>query len=129
VLGSGDEASLLDEGFAGAEGDFLHTRTVYISTVAKQRGWTEAGDGHYTGRMEVRLSPELQAKLDRMAAQQGRDAESLVHEAVDRLVGYDEWFVGEVEKGLAQIERGDVLAHDDVGSRLEKLLIEKQRRV
>jgi predicted transcriptional regulator len=79
--------------------------------------------------MEVRLSPELQAKLDRMAAEQGRNAESLVHEAVDRLVGYDDWFLREVEKGLAQVERGQVLAHEEVGSRLEKLLTEKQRRV
>jgi hypothetical protein len=87
ALGSGEQASLLDKGFVGAEGDFLHTRAVYISNVAKQQSWTEAGEGHYTGRMEVPLSPELQAKLDRMAAEQGRDAESLVHEAVDRLVG------------------------------------------
>ena len=102
---------------------------MYISGFTKPQGWTEAGDRHYTGRMEVRLSPELQAKLDRMAAEQGRDAESLVHEALERLVGYDEWFLREVEKGLAQIERGEVLAHEEVGSRLEKLLIEKQRRV
>lgn len=79
--------------------------------------------------MEVRLSPELQAKLDRIAAQQGRDTESLVHEAVERFLGYDEWFIREVEKGLAQIERGEVLEHEEVGSRLEKLLSKKQNRV
>jgi predicted transcriptional regulator len=33
----------------------------------------------YTRVMEVRLSPEVQAKLDRIATRQGRDAESLVH--------------------------------------------------
>ena len=53
--------------------------------------------------MEVNLSPELQAKLERVAEQQGRNTESLVREAVERLLGYDEWFVREVEKGLAQI--------------------------
>ena len=78
--------------------------------------------------MEVRLSPELQAKLDRVAEQQGRDTQSLVHEAVERLVGYDEWFIREVEKGLAQIERGEVLGHEEVGARLDKLLTEKQSR-
>jgi predicted transcriptional regulator len=30
--------------------------------------------------------------------------------------------VREVEKGLAQIERGEVLEHEEVGARLEKLL-------
>jgi len=78
--------------------------------------------------MEVNLTPELQAKLNDVAAQQGRDAQSLVEEAVQRLVDYDAWFVREVEKGLAQIERGEVLEHDEVGARLEKLVSEKQRR-
>jgi predicted transcriptional regulator len=76
--------------------------------------------------MEVNLSPELQAKLERVAEQQGRNTESLIREAVERLLGYDEWFVREVEKGLAQIERGQVLDHKEVGIRLEKLLKQKQ---
>ncbi len=70
--------------------------------------------------MKVNLTPELQAKLDRLAAQQGRDSESLVHEAVERLVGYDEWFIRQVEKGLAQIDRGEVLEHEEVAARMEK---------
>lgn len=78
--------------------------------------------------MEVKLTPELQAKLEDVAAQQGRDTQSLVREAVERLVDYDAWFVREVDKGLAQIERGEVLEHDEVGARLETLLSEKQRR-
>lgn len=78
--------------------------------------------------MEVKLTRELQAKLEEAAAQQGRDAESLVQEAVQRLVDYDAWFVREVEKGLAEIERGEVLEHDEVGARLEQLISEKQRR-
>lgn len=76
--------------------------------------------------MEVNLSPELQAKLERVAEQQGRNKESLVREAVERLLGYDDWFVREVEKGLAQIERGEVLDHKEVGIRLKKLLKQKQ---
>jgi predicted transcriptional regulator len=78
--------------------------------------------------MELKLSRELQAKLEEVAAKQGRDAESLVQDAVERLVDYDRWFVREVEKGLAQIERGEVLEHDEVGARLEKLLSEKHRQ-
>jgi predicted transcriptional regulator len=77
--------------------------------------------------MELYLSPELQAKVDRIAAQEGRNAQSLVQEAVERLVGYDEWFLREVEKGLAQIDRGEVLEHEEVGSRLEKLIADKQQ--
>ncbi len=75
--------------------------------------------------MVVHISPELQAKLDRLAAQQGRDTESLVHETLERLVNYDEWFIREVEKGMAQVERGEVLEHDEVGKRIENRIAEK----
>jgi predicted transcriptional regulator len=65
--------------------------------------------------MEVNLSPELEAKLNRKAAQQGRDSQSLVHEAVERLVSYDERFIREVEKGLAAADRGDFVEHEEIG--------------
>jgi predicted transcriptional regulator len=78
--------------------------------------------------MEVHLTPELQARIEQLAAEQGRDAESLVREAVERMVSYDKWFVEQVEKGLGEVERGELLTHEEVGSQLEKLLSEKQRR-
>ena len=56
--------------------------------------------------MDVPLNPDLQAKLIRLAAHQGRASEVLVVEAVERLVNYDEWFLREVEKGLAAADRG-----------------------
>ena len=78
--------------------------------------------------MQVNIPPELQAKLDRISEQQGRDAGSLVNEAVERFVGYDEWFIRQVEKGLAQVERGEVFEHEEVAARMENLIREKQRR-
>jgi len=78
--------------------------------------------------MEVNLNPNLQSRLSHLAAQQGRDTEALAREAIERLVDCDEWFIREVEKGLAQIEQGKVLTHEDVGARIERLLAEKQPR-
>lgn len=78
--------------------------------------------------MNVSLDPVMQAKFLRLAAERGRDAAVLAREAIEHFVNYDEWFVNEVEKGLAQIDRGEVLTHEQVGSRLEKLLAEKQSR-
>jgi len=69
--------------------------------------------------MESHLAPDLQAKLTRLAAEQGRDSESLVVEAVERMVSYDEWFVREVERGIAAAEEGKLLDHDEVGRRIE----------
>jgi predicted transcriptional regulator len=78
--------------------------------------------------MEVSLNPDLEAKLARLAAERGSDAEALAREAIERFVDYDEWFIKEVEKGLEQIARGEVLTHEEVGARLKKSLIEKQSR-
>ncbi len=47
------------------------------------------------------LNPDLQAKLSRLAAERGSDAQALVQEAVERFVDCDEWFLQEVDKGLA----------------------------
>lgn len=68
--------------------------------------------------MNVSLDPEVQAKLRRLAAESGRGAEALAREAIERFVNYDEWFISEVEKGLEQIDRGEVLTHEQVGVRL-----------
>ena len=64
--------------------------------------------------MEVRLKPDLEEKLSRLANERGRDRESLVVEAVERMVDYDAWFVQEVEKGLAAADRGEFLEHEEI---------------
>jgi predicted transcriptional regulator len=77
--------------------------------------------------VEVNLSQKLQSKLARMAADRSSDPETLVREAVERFVDYDEWFASEVEKGLATIERGEVFTHEEVGLRLDTLLEKRSR--
>jgi predicted transcriptional regulator len=70
--------------------------------------------------MEIPLSPELQAKVSRLAAQQGRASEALIVEAVERMVSYDEWFLREVDKGLAAADRGELVDHQDVRKMIDK---------
>ena len=78
--------------------------------------------------MELNVPPDFETKLARAADRRGMAAEALVLEAIERAVEYDDWFLGEVEKGLAQIERGDVLTHEEVGARLERRLTETRTR-
>jgi hypothetical protein len=42
--------------------------------------------------------------------------------------GYHDWFIREIEKGLAQIDRQQTLSHDEVGERVERLILRKQSR-
>lgn len=69
--------------------------------------------------MEVQFTQDQQTKLSRMAAAQGRAAEALVQEAVDRLLGYEEWFSQEVDKGLAAADKGEFVEHDEVRRMIE----------
>ena len=77
--------------------------------------------------MEIHFSRDVESKLTRLASRQSTDSEALVIEAVERLVNYDEWFRTQVEAGLAQIERGQPLSHEDVGARLDTYLAKKQQ--
>ena len=64
--------------------------------------------------MEIPLSADLQAKLSRLAVQQGRPTAALAAEAIERMVNYDEWFLAEVQKGIAAADRGEFTDHDEV---------------
>ena len=70
--------------------------------------------------MDVPLNTDLQAKLSRLAAQQGRTSAALVVEAVERMVNYDEWFLREVDKGLAAADRGELVDHSDVRKMIDE---------
>jgi predicted transcriptional regulator len=60
------------------------------------------------------------------ARQEVQLADVLIREAIERAVDYDDWFIREVENGLAQIDAGQVLTHDAVGARLEQKLAERR---
>lgn len=66
------------------------------------------------------LNSDLQTKLSRLAAQQGRDSAALVIEAIERMVNYDEWFLREVDKGLGAADRGELIDHTDVRKMIDE---------
>ena len=70
--------------------------------------------------MEVRITPDLEAKLARLATERGRDTQALVQEAIERFVDYDEWFLREVEKGLDAADRGELIDHEDIGKLINR---------
>lgn len=75
--------------------------------------------------MEVQIQPELEAKLNRLASEQGRQPAEIVNEAVERLVDYDAWFMREVEHGIAQADAGELIPHEEVVARIESILQKK----
>ncbi len=71
--------------------------------------------------MEVHFSPELQAKLDRAAADIPAGADQYVQQLVEHYLDHDVWFRQKVKSGLDQLDRGEFLTHEEVGARLEKM--------
>jgi predicted transcriptional regulator len=72
--------------------------------------------------MELHLTAEEEALLEQLAARTGKDKQDVVREAVDRLLEYDARFVAAVEEGRASARRGDLLEHDEVVERIERML-------
>ena len=78
--------------------------------------------------MELHRPPELESKLAAAASRRGVSVEVLAREALERAVDLDDWFLRELETGLAQINAGQTLPHDAVGQRMEKKLAEHDAR-
>jgi predicted transcriptional regulator len=72
--------------------------------------------------MEVTLSPEQEAQLLRIASRTGRNADTLAQEAIGHLLEHEERFIDAVEKGLASLDRGEFMSHQEVKRRIEGLL-------
>lgn len=71
--------------------------------------------------MEVLLSAEKEARLREVATRTGKDAVQLIEEAIDRMLEYDLRFIEAVEEGRLSARRGELLEHDDVVERIERM--------
>jgi predicted transcriptional regulator len=61
----------------------------------------------YNEGMEISFAPELEAKLDRIASHAGKR---------------DEWFKREVGKGLASLDQGKTVSHEEVRRQMDRIL-------
>ncbi|HUI79051.1 MAG TPA: hypothetical protein VLY24_14090 [Bryobacteraceae bacterium] len=72
--------------------------------------------------MEIHFTPDLQARLAERAAKQGRNPDDVVQDVVARFFEEEDRFVEAVKRGEAALERGESLAHEEVGERLRRFL-------
>lgn len=70
--------------------------------------------------MNLQVPPELEAKLNRLAAETGRTADQVALNLLVSSVDHDEWFRREVEKGRLSAREGRLLDHDEVASRVDQ---------
>jgi predicted transcriptional regulator len=73
--------------------------------------------------MEVRLQPDKEAQLAQIAAQRGLKTGELAEQVLSRYLEDDKRFIEAVNLGLAAADRGEFVEHDEVGLRIEQILL------
>jgi len=72
--------------------------------------------------MEISLAPDLEARLARIASEAGKGANQVVQELVSNYLEHEEWFRQEVQKGLASLDAGKFVSHEEVRRQMERIL-------
>ena len=65
--------------------------------------------------MELHLSPDLEAKVSRIAEENGSPTDVYVRQLVESYLDHDAWFRRKVKRGMDQLDRGEYLSHEQDG--------------
>ena len=79
-----------------------------------------------TRHVTVELTEAQAAVLDSEAAREDLPVEAIVTALIQRQVEYDTWFRAEVQKGIDEADRGELISHEafiEDGRRLQKELV------
>jgi len=71
--------------------------------------------------MEVRFTPEEEARLAKIATQEGVDTAELVKDAAPRLLEDDARFRAGVRKGIEQADRGEFIEEEEMDARVKRV--------
>ena len=72
-----------------------------------------------TTTLSFRVPPEAAARLDALAEATDRPRSWLLEQALDQYLDVQAWQVEHIAKGLADLEAGRVIDHDEVVATLE----------
>ena len=72
--------------------------------------------------MTIHLSPEVEAQLKELAVQAGQSPDELVHDLISDQFAYRHSFIQRIEEGLASLDRGEYVTHEEVEARLAPYL-------
>ncbi len=68
----------------------------------------------------VRLDDKILDRVDGLAKVLSRSRSWVINQAIERFLEYEDWFVREVEDGLAEVEKGEVASHEEVVATFRK---------
>lgn len=71
--------------------------------------------------MEVHFASDTEAQLEQFAASRGKNAAQVAEETVARMLERQAQFNEGVNRGIRAADRGDLIEHDEVVNRIERL--------
>jgi len=71
--------------------------------------------------MEVHFSPEVETRLEELAAANGKNAEQFVKDAINRMLEDQARFIAGVRRGIEQADRGETIEHEQVRDCINRL--------
>ncbi len=71
--------------------------------------------------MDIHLTPDQIDKVAWIAAREGRPATELAGELFSRFLNEETRFIAAVERGEAELDLGDFLTHEEMGTRIRQL--------
>ena len=72
--------------------------------------------------VEIALTSEQQARLEKIARHEGMSAEEMARGAVLGLFERDEQIRSGIRRGIEQLDRGEFISHEEVKNRIETRL-------
>jgi predicted transcriptional regulator len=68
----------------------------------------------------IRIDDKMLGRVDGLAESLSRSRSWAINQAIDRFLDYEEWYIKEVKDGLAEVERGEIAADEEVVARFRK---------
>jgi len=81
-----------------------------------------------TETLSIRLDTETKKRLDALAERSRRSKSFLAAEAIARYVDTEEWQLGEIQAGLAELDEGRAVSHKKVSKWLHSWGTSSERR-
>jgi predicted transcriptional regulator len=75
----------------------------------------------------IRVDERKLKRLDRLARTMDRPRSWVLSQAIDRYIEHQDWFAREVERGVEQADRGELISHDEVMSEVREKLRKRRR--
>jgi len=66
------------------------------------------------------MADTLLQQVDGIAESLNRPRSWIINQALERFVAYEEWYIQEVESGLAELKSGEIAADKEVVDRFKK---------